>query len=325
MKLEEIGFYTLSDERAKRVSITSSMIRAEIIVTNECNLSCVYCRGLRPEIDTVLRLEQVKNNINLLAKHNLKNIRFSGGEPTLHPDLTAMVAYSKKNYIRRIALSTNGTAPISKYKGLLMSGVNDFSISLDGGCCATGTKMCGGNGGAWDKASLTIETLSKETYVTVGIVLNEINIGQIKEILTHVISLNPSDIRLIPSAQYNIFNIDRNLKYSLLEMCGAFPILSYRLRQLIYGDNAVRGIGVGDTTFCPLVLDDVAIAGLYHFPCIIYLREGGYPIGRMSPFFREERLQWFKDFNGNGICKDNCLDVCVAYNNKAIKTNKEKW
>ena len=43
-----------------------------------------------------------------------------------------------------------------------------------------------------------------------------------------------------------------------------------------------------------MVKDDVAIAGEYHFPCIIYLREGGNPIGKMSENFRRERIKWFK-------------------------------
>ena len=45
MRLEEIGFYTLSDERAKNVSSTSRMQRTEMLVTGRCNFSCPYCRG----------------------------------------------------------------------------------------------------------------------------------------------------------------------------------------------------------------------------------------------------------------------------------------
>lgn len=49
-KLENIGFYTLYDERAKNVSATSQMKRAEMIILKYCNFSCPYCRGLKDEI-----------------------------------------------------------------------------------------------------------------------------------------------------------------------------------------------------------------------------------------------------------------------------------
>jgi hypothetical protein len=57
----------------------------------------------------------------------------------------------------------------------------------------------------------------------------------------------------------------------------------------------------------------------HHYPCIIYLREAGKPIGRMSKSARRERLRWYgtHDSHKDPICRKNCLDVCVAYNNKA--------
>ena len=39
-KLENIGFYTLSDERAANTSDTSPMQRCEIILTDRCNFKC---------------------------------------------------------------------------------------------------------------------------------------------------------------------------------------------------------------------------------------------------------------------------------------------
>ena len=59
MKLENIGFYTLSDERAKNVSITSRMKRCELIITEYCNFSCGYCRGLKSEIYGDRKLKQL--------------------------------------------------------------------------------------------------------------------------------------------------------------------------------------------------------------------------------------------------------------------------
>jgi hypothetical protein len=59
--------------------------------------------------------------------------------------------------------------------------------------------------------------------------------------------------------------------------------------------------------------------GGQHYPCIIYLREGGKPIGPCDGTEREARAQWYAqlDTHADPICSRNCLDVCISYNNKA--------
>lgn len=70
--------------------------------------------------------------------------------------------------------------------------------------------------------------------------------------------------------------------------------------------------------------DDSVVAGYQHFPCIIYLREGGEPIGKIGPNMRQERVDWMKkhDTLSDPICKANCLDVCRRYSNTAERLRK---
>jgi hypothetical protein len=67
----------------------------------------------------------------------------------------------------------------------------------------------------------------------------------------------------------------------------------------------------------------MAVLGDDHYPCIIYLREGGRPIGKVGPNMRQERSAWCDrhDAHKDPICSKNCLDVCVDYNNKV----RENW
>jgi len=96
-----------------------------------------------------------------------------------------------------------------------------------------------------------------------------------------------------------------------------YPILKYRINNFKNGVN-VRGMKSTDFNHCALVLDDSVIAGKYHFSCVINMREGGKPIGEVGPNMRKERKEWFDnhDTYKDEICKRNCLDVCVFYNNK---------
>ena len=43
MKLEDIGFYTLTDERAANTCKDSRLSRCELILTDVCNFKCPYC------------------------------------------------------------------------------------------------------------------------------------------------------------------------------------------------------------------------------------------------------------------------------------------
>jgi len=321
MKLEKIGFYTLSDERANNTSETSQMKRCEMIITEYCNFKCPYCRGLKAEIYgqrkiKELSFEEIKHNIDLWCLNDpLENIRFSGGEPTLHKDIIEIVKYSKYKGIKRIAISTNGSNKIELYEKLVKAGVNDFSISLDACCADDGDKMAGNITDSWNKVVENIELISKLTYVTVGVVLTPENIEKTIDTIRFAHKLGVADIRIISAAQWNepIPRLNEVEK----EIREAHPILDYRIMHFAEGRN-VRGMTENDSKKCALVLDDSIIAGDFHFPCVIYMREKGEPIGVVSENMRTERKKWFEkhDCFKDKICNENCLDICIDYNNK---------
>lgn len=314
MKLEDIGFYTLSNLRASQTSETSPMWRCEMILTNKCNFKCPYCRGLSvikedctKDIDFDLACFVLNNWIN----DGLKNVRFSGGEPTLYKSLNKLVLICKGK-VDRIAVSSNGSRPFYVYEKLINSGVNDFSISLDACCASFGDKMAGVVG-QFNNVVENIRELSKLVYVTVGVVLTKDNVSDVNNIIQFAHSLGVADIRIISAAQYNEVVSNLDVPDDILE---AHPILKYRIKNFKSGRN-VRGIKQTDSHKCSLVQDDSVVAGKWHFPCVIYMREGGSPIGEVNDNMRRDRIAWMNTHNtfNDPICKKNCLDVCVDYNN----------
>jgi hypothetical protein len=165
-----------------------------------------------------------------------------------------------------------------------------------------------------EKVIYNIEQLSKITYVTVGVVLTEDNIKEFHETVMLAHRLGVSDIRIIPSAQWNEELKDIDIPKEVLNQ---HPILNYRVNNFKIGKHA-RGLTKNDNHRCPLVLDDMAVLNGLHFPCIIYLREQGNPIGCVSDNMRQERNLWAlnHDTYSDKICRRNCLDVCIEYNNK---------
>lgn len=320
MKLEDIGFYTLSDARAKNSSVNSPLWRCELILTDACNFRCTYCRGQKAPYNGTLRFEEAERIVCYWLSEGLRNVRFSGGEPTLYPGLIELVKICRAGGCDHIAISTNGSAKLELYRDLIDAGVNDFSISLDSGCCSIGKIMSGGMV-KWSRLIENIRTLSQKTYVTVGMVFTEDNIADAARDVAFAGSLGVSDIRVIPSAQYN--KALMNLATLPEEFLARYPILKYRVENLKNGVS-VRGVADGESHKCHLAIDDmVAVAG-YHFPCVIYFREGGAPIGKIGPQTRQERANWIQrhDPCKDPICRAMCLDVCIDFNNKAHKENK---
>ena len=315
MRLEDIGFYTLSDYRAGQASIDSPMWRCELILTDRCNFKCPYCRGVKPEYRGSLSWQEACETVDYWMVDGLKNIRFSGGEPTLWHGLRELVERCRHGSVERIAISTNGSAETSHYLGLIHAGVNDISISLDACFAQTGNKMAGREG-VWERIVENIRVLSTKTYVTVGMVFTEDNIADCVNAVLFADSLGVADIRVVPSAQYN--KALAKLSELPARILSKYPILKYRITNVGLGRN-VRTMRASDTDRCHLVKDDSVIMKGLHFPCIIYMREGGEPIGRVSPDMRTERLNWFCNHNSqqDPICKEMCLDVCIDYNNKA--------
>jgi MoaA/NifB/PqqE/SkfB family radical SAM enzyme len=307
--LNNIGFYTLLDERARTSSASSSLSRCELILTGRCNFRCPYCRSVGGRDISIRRATET---VRLWCAEGLRNIRFSGGEPTLYMGLPELVSLAKSGGVKRIALSTNGSADIGLYRDLVHRGVNDFSVSLDACCSEDGDKMAGGIRGSFERVENTIRELSRMTYTTVGIVLTEDNQRWAEEIIYFANALGVHDIRVIPAAQRGTKLPKISVDEALLEK---YPILKYRVEKLVNGGQ-VRGLSGAGPRRCGLVLDDMAVMGHWHYPCIIYLREGGEAIGKVGPTMREERELWFllHDCILDTICSRNCLDVCVDYN-----------
>ena len=92
MTVSNIGFYTLTDERTRLEH--SNLERCEMILTEFCNFRCPYCRGVSAysrDCSGHIDLDVAKDVLSDWIKHGLKNIRFSGGEPTLYPHLIELI------------------------------------------------------------------------------------------------------------------------------------------------------------------------------------------------------------------------------------------
>jgi cyclic pyranopterin phosphate synthase len=107
-----------------------------ISITDRCNFRCVYCmpeEGMQwLKTDTLMSFEEIERATRLLVKMGIKEVRLTGGEPTLRPDLPELVArLSKVEGIQSLSLTTNGFLLKSLAKPLADAGLTRINVSLD--------------------------------------------------------------------------------------------------------------------------------------------------------------------------------------------------
>ena len=298
------------------------MWRGEILLTGRCNYRCIYCRGLPIQKD--IPFELAMQAIDTWISDGLRNVRFSGGEPTLYKELLALVARCHQGGVERIAISTNGTASLRYYQELVDAGLDDICISIDAIVPSLAQKMAGVRNPHWEHVVRNIRELSKLTYVTTSVVLTAENAHYAKEIIRFSSELGVSDVRIVTAshASHDIVEAIAGIGADILD---SYPILKYRVRNYLEGRD-VRGIREDDAHRCHLVKDDCVVAGKWHYPCGVYLRERGAPIGEINPQMRDERIAWFHNHNSyaDPICRQYCSDIYVDYNNRCEFITKTK-
>ncbi len=106
-----------------------------ISVTDQCNLSCVYCSvGSVPHLprNEILSYEEIQRLVQVAASMGINKVRLTGGEPLLRPDLSKLVRMlSQIEVIDDISLTSNGIL-LSKYAvELKEAGLKRVNVSLD--------------------------------------------------------------------------------------------------------------------------------------------------------------------------------------------------
>src|SRR5579883_2614439 len=102
-------------------------------LTDRCDLACVYCRPHKNDgyLEDTLELSAWKTMVAGLVAAGVRRVRITGGEPLLHPDVTAMVAYLASLGLEDVAMTTNATRLARLARPLREAGLHRLNVSLD--------------------------------------------------------------------------------------------------------------------------------------------------------------------------------------------------
>lgn len=107
-----------------------------VSVTDRCNLRCSYC--MPPDFadwlpgDHLLSVTELLTVIDVATEHGITNVRLTGGEPLLRPDVPDLVRGIRAlPRAPRISLTTNGLRLVDLAQPLADAGLERVNISLD--------------------------------------------------------------------------------------------------------------------------------------------------------------------------------------------------
>lgn len=288
MTLSTPNFSTITLDRCKTVSATSRLIWSQVFITGQCNASCKYCRrhGIDERDITIPEMEQVCKKFN-----GSKKIKLTGGEPTTHPNILELIVIAKQHG-EEVSIGTNGLLKELALP-LFKSGLTSATVSVD---TPDDTKPL-----------VFINVLAKRIRIVAGITVTNENISSLQDTIDAALSVGAHDVTI---------SIGTNAKLSKDAFVGirtyGKPILSFRVKKA--SQAATRG---GCKHKCAMCLDSVCVKGGMHYPCQIYMREGGLPIGSIEDeMWRDKRLIWSElhDCGSDPICSKYCPDFCIEFN-----------
>jgi MoaA/NifB/PqqE/SkfB family radical SAM enzyme len=109
---------------------TDFPILAHLIVTRRCNLNCAYCNEYDAHSDSV-PLEALRSRIAALARLRTAIVTLSGGEPTLHPELPAVIRAIREAGMSASMITNGFLLTRERIEAFGAAGLQGLQISID--------------------------------------------------------------------------------------------------------------------------------------------------------------------------------------------------
>ncbi len=162
------------------LNLTSLPVLSEIALNYTCNLRCRFCyAGDAQSAADVMTPEKVKRVLEILYRDaQVPSVSFTGGEPTLVPELFGYIRHAKRLGMR-VNLITNGTRIDSSYaRKLARAGLDSAQVSLEGVQAETHNAIVGAP--VFDRVVAAVQFLNVAGIRThTNTTVNRMNLGEL--------------------------------------------------------------------------------------------------------------------------------------------------
>ncbi len=344
-RVEELGD-TLN--RPELLRPDAAFHRITVFLTYRCNLDCPYCKTIarteteRERSPQKRRVHDLESFEALLASYGgapVRHLHFTGGEAALVPDLPSMARSARRRGVEALSLTSNGTLAPDRYLALLEAGLTELRISLDANEAALGATLTGRRG-AFDATVRTLDALAlaKGAGARFTLIINSVigleNRARLPQLVRFFLRFRPDDVKLITEvdrrdelAVFPRLDAVRAEVEALLDALPeeAMPLLRRKLKT-VFSPTAIGlppgAAPVGQGWRCYIPLTERTVDRVAYYPCSVYLREGGAPLGLLTdpPELQRRRSIAFvrdADCRSDPICTRYCLHCTRSFNDRA--------
>jgi cytosylglucuronate decarboxylase len=182
-------------------------------VTENCNASCFMCGFGKAKKQLYISLQEMTGVIDQAKAAGIKVVRFTGGEPLLHQEITTYLRLVKDKGLKT-SIITNGFLLPTRLDELLEAGVDQIITSLDGTSAESHDKLRN-LPGAYDGVVSSIKKIKQnnpQVVVRVNTVVSPYNFDKLEDMFQLLLSLGVDQWSIIPlKSQDNLWkDIDRS-------------------------------------------------------------------------------------------------------------------
>jgi len=317
--------------------------RVTLFTTYRCNLHCRYCKTTRVDPqqaylakDREFDTARFARLLALLYGRPLQHVHFTGGEATVVPDLPHMVAMASR-LGALCSTTSNGMADQAVYEELVDAGLSEIRISLDSHDPDEFDRIVR-RPGAYRRVIDNVKRLSRlrdrnrgRPFLILNMCVGKGTRRRLAEFVRASLALGPDDIKLIPIVQarngLGDFPERDEVAAAIEDLltpfpADAFPLLRYKLR----GVFSAESLGLKDLIsrqlmkHCFVPLTERTLDTTFYYPCSVYLREGGRPLGRIDEddlVTQQEKVAAFVaglECLDDPICREYCISCCKQFN-----------
>jgi MoaA/NifB/PqqE/SkfB family radical SAM enzyme len=257
-----------------------------------------------------------------------------------------MVRLAKARGVEAVSLTSNGTLAPERYLELIAAGLTELRVSLDAKEALLGARLTN-RPGAFFATVRTLEALAaaRRNGLSFTLIINTVvglqNRQTLPELLRFLLRFGPDDVKLItevdekhrlgdfpeaPAVRAAVEAMLQNLPAQ------ALPLLRRKL-ETVFARHAIGLEQTAPAPFsskpwrCYIPLTERTVDRVSYYPCSVYLREGGKPLGSLedSPEVQRERSAQFtreSDCLSDPICRKYCLHCTRSFNERANEVRK---
>jgi radical SAM protein with 4Fe4S-binding SPASM domain len=168
----------------------SAPYRMDLALTYKCNNACGHCYLPKDRQPAELNTDQWKQVIKKIWEIGIPHVCFTGGEATLRPDLTDLIAYAEETGLVT-GLLTNGRNLKNNdlVNRMVESGLDHFQITLESHDAKVHDQMVGAKG-AWKETVQGIKNaVATPVYTITNTTLTRLNADTIEATMEFIKSL----------------------------------------------------------------------------------------------------------------------------------------